>query len=52
LYLVYLFNTFSFFITGQLVAYTYEEVGIRVCSLLDDELPIIEIPTPVRLFRY
>ena len=31
------------------MGYTYEEAGIRVCSMLDEELPIIEIPTPVRI---
>lgn len=31
---------------GQYVAYTYEEEGIRVASLFDDELPLVEIPTP------
>lgn len=34
---------------GQLVAYSHEESGINVASILDETLPIIEIPTAVRL---
>ena len=50
IYFILPYTSHSFYsLSGQLVGYTYEEAGIRVCSMLDEELPIIEIPTPVRI---